>query len=84
MNLKVLKSKQPVREIYHQPLPNHHVLISSIPIFDEHNQLIGSMSVEKDITTTIRLNEKLSATSQELQQLKQKSLAMILMIHLTK
>ncbi|MDM5224338.1 sigma 54-interacting transcriptional regulator [Peribacillus sp. NJ11] len=72
MNLKVLKSKQPVREIYHQPLPNHHVLISSIPIFDEHNQLIGSMSVEKDITTTIRLNEKLSATSQELQQLKQK------------
>ncbi|MGW9019813.1 sigma-54 interaction domain-containing protein, partial [Priestia megaterium] len=72
MNLKVLKSQKAVREVHHQPLPNHHVLISTTPIFDEHNQLIGSMSVEKDITTTIRLTEKLSAKSQELQQLKQK------------
>ncbi|MEC1476795.1 sigma-54 interaction domain-containing protein [Bacillus haynesii] len=72
MNLKVLKTQKPVREVHHQPLPNHHVLISTIPIFDDHNQLIGSMSVEKDITNTIRLTEKLSAKSQELQQLKQK------------
>ncbi|MBS4192778.1 sigma 54-interacting transcriptional regulator [Bacillus sp. FJAT-49705] len=71
MNLKVLKSKQPVHEKYHQPLPDQHVVISTTPIYDENNQLIGSMSVERDISTTIRLNENLSNTLQELQHLKQ-------------
>lgn len=71
MNLKVLSSEQPVSEKYHQPLPDHHVVISTTPIYDKNNQLIGSMSVERDISTTILLNEKLSNTLQELQQLKQ-------------
>lgn len=71
MNLKVLESGQPVRDIYHLPRPDKHVLISTTPIYDESNELIGSMSVERDITATIKLNEKLSSTSEELQQLKQ-------------
>ncbi|EOQ05761.1 PAS domain S-box protein [Bacillus cereus VDM021] len=71
MNLKVLKTEQPIRDIYHFPRPDKHVLISTTPIYDENNELIGSMSVEKDITATIKLNEKLSSTSEELQQLKQ-------------
>lgn len=71
MNLKVLENQQPVRDLYHLPRPDKHVLISTTPIFNENNELIGSMSVEKDITTTIKLNEKLSSTSEELQQLKQ-------------
>ncbi|MFD3447078.1 sigma-54 interaction domain-containing protein [Microbacteriaceae bacterium 4G12] len=71
MNLKVLKTEQPVRDIYHLPRPDKHVLISTTPIYNENKELIGSMSVEKDITATIKLNEKLSSTSKELQQLKQ-------------
>lgn len=71
MNLKVLETQQPVREEYHQPRPNLHVLISTIPIYDEKNRLVGSMSIEKDITSTVDLNEKLLSTTQELQQLKQ-------------
>ncbi|MBU8880655.1 sigma 54-interacting transcriptional regulator [Bacillus sp. FJAT-29790] len=72
MNLKVLKSLTPVRDVYHLPRPDKHVLVSTTPIFDEQNRLIGSMSVEKDITATIILNEKLSTTTNELQRLKQK------------
>ncbi|RFU66871.1 PAS domain S-box protein [Peribacillus saganii] len=71
MHLKVLQTKQTVRDMYHQPRPDKHVLISTYPIYDEQNELIGSMSVEKDITSTIKLNEKLSSASKELQQLKQ-------------
>ncbi|KFN02032.1 sigma-54-dependent Fis family transcriptional regulator [Bacillus clarus] len=70
MNLKVLESGQPVRDIYHLPRPDKHVLISTTPIYNEKEELVGSMSVEKDITATIKLNEKLSSTSEELQQLK--------------
>jgi transcriptional regulator with PAS, ATPase and Fis domain len=70
MNLKVLETQQPIRDMYHHPRPDKHVLISSSPIYNDKNELIGSLSIEKDITTTIRLNEKLSSTSKELQQLK--------------
>ncbi|RSK54603.1 sigma-54 interaction domain-containing protein [Bacillus canaveralius] len=72
MNLKVLQSQHSVRDMYHIPRPDKHVLISASPIYNENNELIGSMSVEKDITSTIKLNEKLTTTSTELQQLKQR------------
>ena len=71
MNLKVLENKQPVRDLYHLSHPDKHVLISTTPIYNENNELIGSMSVEKDIIATIKLNDKLSSTSEELQKLKQ-------------
>ncbi|RBW67423.1 sigma-54 interaction domain-containing protein [Bacillus taeanensis] len=71
MSLKVLETQQPVRDLYHQPRLDKHVLISTTPIYNQSNELIGSISVEKDITSTIKLNEKLSSTSEELQQLKQ-------------
>lgn len=72
MHLKVLETKLPVRDLYHIPRPDKHVLINTSLIYDENNELIGSLSVEKDITSTIKLNEKLTSTSNELQQLKQK------------
>lgn len=71
MHLRVLQSRQAVRDMYHMPRPDKHVLISTTPIYNEENELIGSMSVEQDITSTIKLNEKLTSTSKELHQLKQ-------------
>lgn len=70
MNFKVLTSEEPVYDLYHQPRHNMHVLVTTVPIYDEGKNLIGSMSVEKNITATIKLNEKLSSTSTELQKLK--------------
>jgi sigma-54 dependent transcriptional regulator, acetoin dehydrogenase operon transcriptional activator AcoR len=71
INLKVLETRQAIRVMYHIPRPDKHVLISASPIYDGNKELIGSMSVEKDITSTILLNEQLTSTSKELQQLKQ-------------
>jgi PAS domain S-box-containing protein len=72
MVLKVLKTEKPVRNIYHRPRNDKHVFVNSSPVYDSENRLIGAVSVEQDITHTVKLNEKLSATSTRLNELKQK------------
>lgn len=69
--LEILETKKPVFNVYHQPRPDKHVLISSSPILDENNHLIGAISIDQDITNIVRLNEKLTLTTSQLQSLKQ-------------
>lgn len=72
MVLKVLETEKPVRNIYHRPRNDKHVFVNSSPVYDSENRLIGAVSVEQDITHIVKLNEKLSATSTRLNELKQK------------
>ncbi len=69
--LEILDTKQPVYNVYHQPRQDKHVLISSSPIFDEAGSLIGAISIDQDITHTVKLNEKLTLKTTELQKVKQ-------------
>ncbi len=69
--LEILETKKPVFNVYHQPLPDKHVLISSSPILDNEGNLIGAISIDQDITSIVKLNEKLSLTTTELQKVKQ-------------
>ena len=69
--LEILVTKKKVSNVYHQPRPDKHVLISSSPIFDDHGKLIGAISIDQDITNIVKLNEKLSLTTTELQKIKQ-------------
>lgn len=69
--LEILETKKPVFNVYHQPLPDKHVLISSSPILDSEGNLIGAISIDQDITSIVKLNEKLSLTTTELQKVKQ-------------
>lgn len=71
MHLKVLETRNPVRDVYHIPRSDKHVLISTRLIYNEKDEVIGSLSVEKDITSTIHLNEQLSSASKEIQELRQ-------------
>jgi sigma-54 dependent transcriptional regulator, acetoin dehydrogenase operon transcriptional activator AcoR len=71
MHLKVLETHNPVRDVYHMPRPDKHVLISTSLIYSKSGEVLGSLSIEKDISSTIHLNEKLSSASKELQQLRQ-------------
>ncbi|MET1180804.1 sigma 54-interacting transcriptional regulator [Peribacillus simplex] len=68
---EILKSKQPIFDVYHQPRPDKHISISSSPVFDHGGNLIGAISVDRDITATVKLNDKLSVTTSKLQDLKQ-------------
>ncbi|MCY9072570.1 sigma 54-interacting transcriptional regulator, partial [Bacillus inaquosorum] len=69
--LEILETNKPVFNVYHQPRPDKHVLISSSPIFDEKQELIGAISIDQDITNIVMLNEKLTLRTTELQKIKQ-------------
>lgn len=72
MVLKVLKSKKPVKNTYHRPRKDKHVIINTSPIFNDVGNLIGAVSVERDMTQMVKLNHHLVTTSKELNELRQK------------
>jgi PAS domain S-box-containing protein len=55
---EVLKSKVPVLGSYHQPRVGTYVLINAYPVL-LHDRVIGSISVERDITNMVLLNREL-------------------------
>ncbi|RDW17332.1 sigma-54-dependent Fis family transcriptional regulator [Oceanobacillus arenosus] len=72
MVLKVLQTKENVKNMYHQPRKDTHVVINASPIFNDKNELIGAVSIERDITKMVKLNDNLVHTSTELNELRQK------------
>ncbi|WP_121639129.1 sigma-54-dependent Fis family transcriptional regulator [Virgibacillus sp. Bac330] len=70
--LYVLKTKQPVKNAYHRPREDKHVVINSAPIYNDNNELIGVVSIDRDVSNIVRLNENLLSTSTELNELKRK------------
>ncbi|RDW19425.1 sigma-54 interaction domain-containing protein [Oceanobacillus chungangensis] len=72
MVLKVLRTKEAVKNMYHQPRNDTHVVINASPIFNGENEIIGAVSIERDISQIVRLNDNLAHTSSELYELRQK------------
>ncbi|UKS28828.1 sigma 54-interacting transcriptional regulator [Paenibacillus sp. HWE-109] len=60
MVLKILDEGRVIRNTYHRPRPDTHVLINASPIRDGHGQIIGGIATEQDITQLVRLNEQLT------------------------
>nr|WP_279664835.1 sigma 54-interacting transcriptional regulator [Ectobacillus ponti] len=59
---RILQEGRPVRGEYHRPNQDTHVLINASPIII-HNQIIGGVAVEHNITNIIRLNEELDSNA---------------------
>ncbi|WP_018662451.1 sigma-54 interaction domain-containing protein [Heyndrickxia acidiproducens] len=72
MVLKVLQTKEHVENQYHRPRADKHVVVNAMPIFNEHQEIIGAVSVERDISQIVKLNDHLVSTSIELNELRQK------------
>ncbi|WP_152414298.1 sigma-54 interaction domain-containing protein [Halalkalibacterium ligniniphilum] len=53
---------------YNQPKPNIHVLITALPVYLNHN-IIGGISIERDISELVKLNNELSTTTAYLHDL---------------
>lgn len=53
---------------YNQPRQNVHVLINSLPIISD-GEIVGGISVERDITDIVKLNDELSTTAAYIQDL---------------
>lgn len=61
MVLKILDEGRMIRNTYHRPRPETHVLINASPIRDAGGHIIGGIATEQDITQLVRLNEQLTA-----------------------
>ncbi|AVX21537.1 PAS domain S-box-containing protein [Carboxydocella sporoproducens DSM 16521] len=64
-----LKENKVIRESYHQPREDAHVLITAAPIQCE-NRVIGSLSLERDIGDIVYLNQELTRTSTTVKKLR--------------
>lgn len=67
--LRVLKTKETVKNEYHRPREDKHVVINAAPIFNEQDELVGAVSVERDITQTVQLYANLENAAAELNEL---------------
>ncbi|MBM7838907.1 transcriptional regulator with PAS, ATPase and Fis domain [Alkalihalobacillus xiaoxiensis] len=64
----VMKDKQPVMNQYNQPKQGLHVIVNTVPVF-QGIECIGGISIERDITDVVKLNETLTTTTASLHDL---------------
>lgn len=65
---RVNKEWQEIRSLPHQPVEGTHVLINATPV-RLGPKVIGGVTVERDITEIVQLNNKLSQASSQVQRL---------------
>ncbi|WP_339228465.1 sigma 54-interacting transcriptional regulator [Oceanobacillus sp. FSL K6-2867] len=70
--LQVLASREPVKNTYHQPREDKHVVINAAPVYNENQELVGAASIERDVTQIVKLNNNLETTAAELNELRQR------------
>ncbi len=70
--MSTMKEKQGVTNKYNQPHPNVHVLINTTPVYVD-KQVVGGISIERDISDMVRLNDELSSTTAYLHELESTS-----------
>lgn len=68
MVTKVIKEREGVQAVYHQPCKDTHVLISASPI-KVGSTVVGGVSAERDITEVVQLNQKLNFASSQVKEL---------------
>lgn len=66
----MLQQPRTVKDKYHQPRADTHVLINASPVYLD-GEVIGGVSAERDITELVNLNRELSRASQEVLSLKE-------------
>lgn len=64
--LRILDEGRRMRNTYHRPRPDTHVLINASPIFDERGEIIGGVATEQDITHLVKLNDELTTVHSRL------------------
>lgn len=72
-NLRISNCMHEKKELhghYHQPCEGTHVLINSAPVYSQ-DKVIGGLSVEKDITELVQLNQELVKASSQVKFLEQ-------------
>jgi len=68
---RIIKEGEPIERKYNQPMTDLHVIINATPVY-ANDQLIGGISVERDISDVVRLNEELTNTKAYIYDLENK------------
>ena len=68
---KILKDGESIERKYNQPTTDVHVIITAKPVYS-NDELIGGISVERDISDIVRLNEELTTTKAYIHNLENK------------
>ena len=67
---KVITEQHPFEDVYNSPKKDYYIVISASPLYDGSNNLIGGISLERDITDYIKITEILEKTTDNLALLK--------------
>lgn len=67
---KVIKEQHPFEDVYNSPKKDYYIVISASPLYDINSNLIGGISLERDITDYIKITEILEKTTNNLALLK--------------
>jgi len=67
---KVIKEQHPFEDVYNSPKKDYYIVISAAPLYDSNNNLIGAISLERDITDYIKITNLLDKTTDNLALLK--------------
>ncbi|WP_339061042.1 sigma 54-interacting transcriptional regulator [Tepidibacillus marianensis] len=68
---RIIKEGETIERKYNQPMTDLHVIINATPVYS-NDQLIGGISVERDISDVVRLNEELTNTKAYIYDLENK------------
>ncbi len=69
MLLKVLKTKKPLWNVYHEPRENFHVVLSAEPLYID-GELVGAVSTDRDVTEMTELSKELEHATTAVKYLK--------------
>lgn len=70
LTLTVLEKKKPIINKRHEPVEGKSVILSTLPIFNQHNELIAVVSTDRDITEQVVLSQKLEYAEKSVEILK--------------
>ncbi|SHJ70979.1 sigma-54 dependent transcriptional regulator PrdR [Paramaledivibacter caminithermalis] len=70
MILKVLKSRQAVKNVYHMPKKDYHIIINVEPIWID-GEFSGAVSTDRDISEVKKMSSELQKANETLQYLEE-------------
>lgn len=68
---KVLKEQKAYEDVYNNPKKGYYIVICAVPLYDEDGQLIGGISIDRDITDYIKTKALLEKTSDNIKLLEE-------------
>lgn len=67
---KVIKEQHPFEDVYNSPRKDNYIIISAAPLYNSDNNLIGGISIERDITDYMKITKLLEKTTDNLKLLR--------------